>query len=113
MTLYFKDGFSVDFIKEGNKNKIIYHDFDCIETGAFKDIPKDFGNYWYKKMKSYSDNNRDGKKIINCFILDLYAYYGDFDCYSDFHKDIYHFRPRFANVNKWKEIVQNAKERKP
>ena len=110
MTIKFEHG-KVIFRKEEGKN-MIYFFKDGRDYGRASDLPKNFGNYWFKVFKDASKRNDNLESTLDYFWLDWIAYNEDFDSYSDIYKDINNIRPHYT-VDQWERIVKEAKSRKP
>lgn len=106
MKLVCADGYIANFYKEGNNNLIDFFDNKNNSLGTMFNVSRDWGNWWYMNLQG-----QEGKTAFDYMWLDLYAYYEDFDCYSDMHKVFYGVRPHLT-PNQWKATVQRAKERK-
>lgn len=108
------DGFTIYFIKSGkaeNREIIVYQN-DKFYGSIKKGIGKNWGNYWYCKLRDFSRAGDDGEFAIDLMWLDFYAYKNDYDCYSDLYKEINNCRPH-KTESQWLEMVNQARNRRP
>lgn len=112
MEIKFNDNFIIKFKKDKNgKNEISFWK-DKAFMGFIPDVPKDWGNYWFKYAKSSQENGNTGEWVSVMMHFDACAYYDDYDFYSDIYKDEYNFRPHLTK-EEWKRKVEIARNRKP
>lgn len=117
MFITFSDGYTFHFVKNVNdgKNEIVIIK-DGRYYGGMKDINKDWGNHWFKKIKKYHDSNEvnasDGEFLLEYLFLDSCAFHDDYDGYSDTYKDFNNVRPHLT-IEEWQRKVNEARNRKP
>ena len=113
MFITFKDGYTIHFVKNVNDGKNnIYFVKDGRVWGTIPNVNKDWGNYWFKLSKNVKLNDGLGEDVYNQIFLDSYAFDNDYDCYSDFYKEIYNVRPHYT-IKEWEDIVKYVRNRKP
>ena len=115
MYIHFEnDGFDIYFIKNVNtgNNEVIINQNNRFYGSIKKGIGRNWGNYWYKKLKEKAQAGEYGEINVDLMFLDFYIYKNDFDCYSDFFKELYYCRPH-QTEEQWEKLVQEARNRKP
>ena len=103
------DSLSTQMERNPDRNRIVCYDKDRGFPTCTVEVPKNLGNYYYRKM-----NHLDPHLLqswMDYLYLDVCAYHNDFDAYSDAYKDMHNVRPHYTK-RQWDIMVKEAQNLK-
>ena len=92
-----------------DRNRVVCYDKERDFPAYTVEVPKDLGNYYYRKMKHMDPHLL--QFWMDYLYLDVCAYHNDFDAYSDAYKDMHNVRPHYTK-RQWDIMVKEAQNLK-